>query len=99
MKKKGKTQGKSKDYNDRLSRNRKLSKPVKRPKRRNPVQNDEEVEITEPPVPVMTTKTDEVVDSGFLNRRLGNKIDGSLISGDFDGYLVANDLDGMFQFT
>ena len=95
MKKKPKTQGKSKDYNDRLCRNRRLSRRLKRPKRRNTVAMDQNVEILEPASPVMTTKSDGIVDSGFLNRRLGNKIDGSLISQDFDGFLFEDELDGV----
>ena len=57
MKRKGKIQGKSKNYNDRLCRNRNLADPVNRPKRRqNKNSEDDVIEIEEPKSPIATTK-------------------------------------------
>ena len=57
IKRKGKIQGKAKNYNDRLCRNRNLADPAKKPKRRqNNKSEDDVIEIEEPTSPIATTK-------------------------------------------
>ena len=100
MKKKGKAQGKSKDYNDRLCRNRRLAASIKRPKRRKTQEAEEDVEVLEPSSPIMTTKQnqDQLRDSGFINRRLRTKIDGTPSSLDHDGFLLEGELEALGMF-